>query len=218
MHVVVLGVSQGLSFETGEGFNHISLLLPDGTIIKADVDDEAVAALTALFVKGGSPAAQTAIMQAAQSPPAPPPVAQSVSYAAHPAPEPTPLAHGAYSLVSMAEGSDEDDMETVSTFGGDIVADPTLAAVGAQLQMAESKMARAIGDTSMLSPESLSGIVARIATPEPVMPVPNIIQKPTQLKVQADSMGNPIVTGPGLIDPRALMGGNTDGEEDVGQV
>ena len=223
MHVVVLGVSQGISFETGEGYNHLTLLLPNGSKIKASVSDEAVTELTALFIQGGGAAVETAMARANQ-----PPADTEVEELSHPPVSSyarlgeiaTPAKTSSYVPVNLSDGSTGEDEEVVSTFGGD-VHDPMLDAVGMQLQQAESKMARAIGDTSALSQASISSIVARIATPEPVMPVPNLMSKPVKAQprptVQKDDAGNPILSGPGFIDPRSLMGGNVDGEEDVGQ-
>lgn len=228
MHVVVTGIAQGLSFETGQAFDYITLMLPDGSRIKAHVDGTSIEKITKLFIEGGGPAAQTALAQAnaeqatAYEETAAPPAAESYTRMARVGDEVAMVAPASM----FAGGASEEEDEAVSTFGGDVQPnDPTLAAIGHQLQQAEGKLARAIGDTSTLSPAELHGVVARISEPEQVLPVPNVMSsKPAQSrrlsgpKVQADAMGNPIITGPGLVDPRALMGGNTDGEEDVGQL
>lgn len=231
MHVVITGIAQGLSFETGQSFNYLTLLLPNGNRIKASVGAEALNELTALFVQGGGPAAQVAIANAAQEPQTSaddePPVA-SEDFARMQRGQEAKPQDRPFPALDFPDGSDGDE-EAVSTFGGDYQAgsDPELEAVGQQLQQAESRMAHAIGDTSSASPAELRQMVERIAFTEPAsaLPVPSAMTKaPAPIrrlvgpKVEADSMGNPVIKGAGLVDPHALAGGNIDGEEDVGQV
>lgn len=219
MNVQILGIAQGLSFETGEAFNHLTLLLPDGARVTAAVSDEAVVKLTKLFVQSGSQAAQAAIAQASYSEVSADPTPEQPR---HSSGDVVAFQTGDFSPGTIAGGSEEDD-EMVSTFGGNS-GDATLDAVGEQLQQAELRLARATLDSTSMSPADIRSVVEQLSTPEQIAPVPNIMKQPpaqprrlSGTKVQADSMGNPIITGPGLVDPRALMGGDTDGEEDVGQ-
>ena len=60
MRVSIIGLSQEMSFLTGEFHNVLRLQLPDGSTVLASADDAAVAKITALFVQGGGAAAQRA--------------------------------------------------------------------------------------------------------------------------------------------------------------
>lgn len=237
MHVVIAGVAQGLSFETGESSNYVTLLLPNGRKIMASVAGEDVEELTVLFLKSGGPAAQAAMAKAAAAPaaaPAPPAAdyaqaeAEAAAYARMmQGNDPqgiaeAPVHDGAFSPMNFADGGSSDE-ETISTFGGDL--DPELAAVGRSLQQAETKIAHAIGDTSLMGPAELRQVVSRIQEAAPAMPTPKFaVQQPPQgrrlsgPKVQADDMGNPVISGPGRVDHHALAGGDTTGEEDVGSI
>lgn len=221
MLVQIKGIAQALSFETGESYSYLTLLLPTGKEVHATVADDVIAELTAMFMGSGSPAAQeaTARVQAAVAG-APPPPRRS-------APAQSP-AEDAYEHMTRPSGELQQDRsfapvgfsdEAVS-FGGDFRGDQDeLRAIEQSLAAAEDKLAHAIGDTSTASPAELRQVVARIQQPA-MMPVPNILEPPQRKqarRVEADSFGNPVIAGAGLVDPRSLMGGDTEGEEDAGQ-
>lgn len=225
MLVQIMGIAQALSFETGESYSYVTLLLPTGTEVRATVGDEVIAELTSVFMGSGSPAAQAAIANAQNSSHgAPPPPRRAPA----PEPEAEPYAQMAsareevqertFSPVGFADGEDD-----AVSFGGDFSGQDQaqLHAIEQSLASAEGKLAHAIGDTTTATPAELRQVVARIQQ-QPALPVPNIMEAPRPKqplrRVEADSFGNPVITGAGLVDPRALMGGNTEGEEDAGQV
>lgn len=215
MHVVIKDVAQALSLETGQTYSYLTLMLPNGKEFRAAVADDTIAEVTQLFVQSGSPAAQVAAERASVEPQEPSPVPAPVRR------EPAPMQRS-YAPMEITE---DGDGEPISTFGGNYNpdADPELEAVGSALQQASDQLAHAIGDTSTLGPAELRQVVDRIANTPPVMPVPSLMKEApvrqlTKPHVEADAMGNPILKGNGLVDPRGLMGGNTEGEEDAGQV
>lgn len=221
MHVVIKDISQALSLETGQSYSYLTILLPNGSEVRASVADDTIAEVTHLFMQSGSPAAQAAARRVAQAEAGsvevePPPVLHSQIGMEQPRP-------GSYAPMEMTE---DGDGEIVETFGGNFNPedDPQLAAVGAALKNANDHMAHAIGGATSMQPSELRQVVDRLSNQE-VMPVPSImtsapipVRQLVKPHVEADAMGNPIVKGPGLLDPRGLMGGNTDGEEDAGQV
>jgi hypothetical protein len=219
MHVVIKDISQGLSLETGASYSFMVLMLPNGQLIRAEVDDEALAQVTQLFMSSGSPAAEAAAQGVRQSDVQRQPVRRVEQESEADPGEPEQLTRD-FSPLTIQE---EIDGEMVSTFGGNFEG-TELAGVGEALQQAEAQMARAIGDTSGHSPSELRSVVDAIAKAPPVMPVPNLMKQQLQpkpkprLTVEADAMGNPLIKGAGLVDPRAITGGNTEGEEDAGQV
>lgn len=213
MHAVITDISQGLSLETGASYSFMTLMLPNGQLIRASVDDQALEAVTKLFMSSGSPAANTAAQSVQSSKQGDSSTSQPAPRAAQPA-EPAQLERS-FSPLIMQE---EVEGETVSTFGGNFEG-TELEGVGEALRQAEEQMARAVGDTSSFSGHELRAVVDAIAKTPPAMPVPNVMQqaKP-RLHVEADARGNPIIKGAGLVDPRMLTGGNTEGEEDAGQI
>lgn len=229
MICAIKGVGQTLSFETGETVNYIQLQLPSGVEIRAIVAGQYVADITNMFLHGGSEAAELAKAQAVAEEESELPAAPFSQ-----APPPMPPTNDDYERMmrhTPAEPQDRPyaplDFQDGGEFGGDYeeTNDPSLAGVEESLRQAEAVTARAIGDTSTLSPAELRQVAKHITSPAPVMPVPNVmtprpatVRKLQGPRVEADAMGNPIISGAGLVDPRALAGGNTEGEEDVGQV
>lgn len=229
MLVQIVGIAQALSFETGESYSYLTLLLPTGKQVQATVADDVIAELTSVFMGSGSPAAQaaTARVQAGLSdepPPRPAPKQarpEGDEYFAQmgrpQSEEPQPKS---FSPVDFSDGSGED----VVAFGGDFQGEDTaqLQAIEQQMAAAESKLAGAVGDISTTNQADLRKVIASLNQTVPAQPVPNILTAPKQSApsrhVEADSFGNPIIRGQGLVDPRSLMGGNTEGEEDAGQV
>lgn len=219
MHVVIKDISQALSLETGRSYSYLTVMLPNGKEVRASVSDDAIAEITQLFMQSGSPAAQAAADGVARSMETPPPVE---SFPRHQPPQ-QDQQQGSYSPMEMTEDADG---ELVETFGGDFNPedDPQLAEVGAALLHANTRMAQAVGDVTSTQPTELRQVVGRLTQQEPVLPVPSIMTPTTPARqrakphVEADAMGNPIIKGPGLVDPRGIMGGNTEGEEDAGQV
>lgn len=229
MLVQIVGIAQALSFQTGESYSYLTLLLPTGKKVQATVADDVIAELTSVFMDSGSPAAQaaTARVQAtldgALTPP-PPPLAQQevVEDEAFRQMERVRQQEAQPRSFSPVDFSDGGGEETV-TFGGNYNSEDQaqLQAIEQQLAQAEGALANAIGDTTTVSPAELRQVVARITKAEPALPVPNIMARPpgkVARRVEADSHGNPVIHGQGLVDPRSLMGGNTEGEEDAGQV
>lgn len=228
MLVTIKGISQALSFETGEQYSYVTLQLPTGQEFKAIVGDEAIAELTSVFLGSGSPAAQAAIARTnTTSDPTP---ARAVSVQR---PQESEFDRMARSQPDEAQAQsfsavdfiDDGNGEVVGQFGGNFNEEDgsQLDAVGQQLAAAEGKLAQAIGDTSHLSPAELHQVVAKLSQPQPMLPVPSSmtpgVRRPLRPpRVEADSMGNPVVSGAGFVDPRSLMGGNIEGEEDVGQI
>lgn len=226
----IKGVGQSLSFETGETVNYIQLVLPTGVEIRAIVAGQHVADVTNMFLHGGSAAAEMAKAQVMAEEESDLPAAP---FSQAPSP-PMEAASGDYErMTRQASAAPQDrpyaplDFQDGGEFGGDYAEanDPSLAAVEESLRQAEAVTARAIGDTSTLSPADLRQVAKNITSPAPVMPVPNVmtarpaaVRKLQGPRVEADSMGNPIISGAGLVDPRALVGGNIEGEEDAGQV
>lgn len=220
MHVVIRDISQGLSLETGASYSYMVLMLPNGQLIRAEVDDEALAQVTALFMASGSLAAAAAAQGVRQTDVQffPARRTEQAEQAGSSSGEAEQLARD-FSPLHIQE---EVDGEMVSTFGGNFEG-TELAGVGEALAQAEAQMARAIGDTTGASPSELRSVVEAIANAPPPMPVPNMMKPQLQQRrlartVEADAKGNPIIKGVGLVDPRAITGGNLEGEEDAGQV
>lgn len=230
MNCTIKGVGQTLSFETGETLNYIQLQLPTGVEIRAVIAGQHVADITNMFLHGGSAAAEMAKAQAIaeEETDLPGTVHQSVA-------PPSTVSDDDYERMTRQAPVEPQerpfaplDFQDGSEFGGDydMQNDPSLAAVEESLRQAEAVTARAIGDTSTLNVSELRKVASSITSPELAMPVPNVMAKPAPVpvrrlqgpRVEADAMGNPIVTDAGLVDPRALVGGNTEGEEDAGQV
>ncbi len=206
MQVRLLTVAQEFSCETGSTHSYAVLELPGGDEIRALISEESLQLIVSNLVVNGGAVAQAALQHAASAPP------------------PTPRQAAAPERVEeereffpMRASNDETD-GLVSTFGGDYskegasIEDPLLEAVGAQLEQAEATLARAIGDTSTLSGAALRDVVSKLAA-EPVQQV----RRTRAPVVQADAMGNPIITGPGRVDIQDITGGDLSDEEDAGQ-
>lgn len=223
MLVQIMSIAQALSFETGESYSYVTLMLPTGKEVRATVADETIAELTSLFMGSGSPAAQEAAARVQASLPneAPPrraparqaPAEEDVYASMARPPEDRPQERS-FTPVGFAD-------DEVPAFGGDFAGEDSaqLQAIEQSLAAAEGRLAHAIGDTSTAGPAELRQMVARLQ--QPAMPVPNILESPRRQaahRVEADAFGNPVITGAGLVDPRSLMGGDTEGEEDAGQI
>jgi len=229
MLVQIVGIAQALSFQTGETYSYLTLLLPTGKEVRATVADDVIAELTAVFMNSGSPAAQAAtarVQASVDGAPSPPPSIQAQSepedgaFSQMERAQSEGLQKRSFSPVDFSDGGGGDD---VVPFGGDYTGEDQaqLHAIEQQLAQAESKLASAIGDTTTASPAELRQVVSRITNSGPAMPVPNIMARSplkTAPHVEADSFGNPVIKGAGLVDPRSLVGGNTEGEEDAGQI
>jgi len=226
MLVQIVGIAQALSFQTGESYSYLTLMLPTGKEVRATVADDVIAELTAVFMNSGSPAAQSATARVQASvdgvPPPPPSIPaqqeqlEDSAFTQMERAQPE-LQSRSFSPVDFSDGDD------AVPFGGDYTgADQAqLQAIEQQLSQAAGKVASAIGDTSTASTAELRQVVARITKQQSVLPVPNIMEQPQRKaapRVEADNFGNPIIKGAGLVDPRSLVGGNTEGEEDAGQI
>ena len=238
MEATIVGLAQELSLISGESANYIIIELPNGAQIRAEVAPEDAQAVTVLFVQSGSEAASFAAEQAstvaAREELAPPttPRTPHPALARSPAQSQPQAEHKARGYAPMTLTDDgalefggdggedqaamDDEEEDPDNFGPD----GPLAAVGSMLGAAEAQVARAIGDTSELTPEELRVAAAKLRKGNS-MPEPAFVQRaPTRraLRVEKDDMGNPIVRGAGLVDPQLLIGGADAEAGDVGQV
>lgn len=221
MQATIVGLLQELSLMSGETANYILLELEGGEQIRAEVDFEAVQLITTQFVQAGSPAAQVAAEKATaavaptdNTAPAQPPAYPALKRASHVQPE-----DRQYSSMALA-----DDGESL-VFGGDNSDDGVeggMQAMAERLAQAERNVASAIGDTSDLEGPALKQAANALRRGEG-MPAPSFATapgKPTRrsLRVEQDSMGNPVIRGAGLVDPHSLVGGTDVEEGDVGSV
>lgn len=74
MQATIDGISQDLSFSEGTYKNFLRLRLPDGALVRAEVDTDTAAKISALFVRMGGSAAERALSgsQQVEAAPAPP--------------------------------------------------------------------------------------------------------------------------------------------------
>lgn len=229
MLVQIVGIAQALSFQTGESYSYLTLLLPTGKEVRATVADDVIAELTAVFMNSGSPAAQAATARVQASVDGVPPLPPSISAEQEPVEDgvfgqmeraqPDAAQPRSFSPVDFSDSSGDEAVLFGGNYNGEDQAQ--LHAIEQQLAQAEDKLASAIGDTSTATPAELRQVVSRIANSQPALPVPNIMERPqrkTGPRVEADSFGNPVIKGAGLVDPRSLVGGNIEGEEDAGQI
>lgn len=216
MQATIVGLQQELSLMSGETANYIVLELAGGEQVRAEVDFEAVQIITTQFVQSGSSAAQIAaeranseVLEPAASAPQPP-VYPGLKRPVQAQPE-----ERQYSSMSLA-----DDGESLE-FGGEGPSEG-LQHMAERLVLAERNVASAIGDTSELTGPALRQAANALRQGDG-MPAPAFATTPSNptrrsLRVEQDSMGNPVIRGAGLVDPMTLSGGANAEEGDVGSV
>lgn len=203
MEVKLRSLGQTLSLDDGSTQSFILLELPNGEVIRPLVTDAAAEAITRAFVQSGGEASQRAVSSATTT---------DQEESAHPAlhlvqeaaqrrmPENTQ-----YSPLTM---TDDGAME----FGGN---GEDLAGLRENLEAAEAAVAHSFGDMTNASDADIARAAAKLRNP---LPLPNLGTPVAPLRVFADERGNPVIQGANRVDMLDLTGGNTDGEEDVGQV
>jgi hypothetical protein len=197
MQAQIIGVAQELSFVDGVTVNYMLLQLPNGREIRALVDTDEAAAVTAAFIQTGGAAAQQALSDAGQTTPLDPSedpdftVVPRQALQAERSPHPA-LSHISNDMsVAVATGKNYTplrlDDEGNAEFGGDWEKDNVdngpsvaeyeqsqgeLAAVDRELQQAAHLVATAAGvSADDLDPAALRRAVAALQATAPT-PLP----------------------------------------------
>ena len=212
MQVAIIGMSQDFSFEDGEVINYMNLRLPTGQIIRALVDEETAMVVTKTFVENSEPGTvvvgdEISSYVPAQTAPVPDEQKLPEDQNFNPA---VIQDDGAMEFGGDYEDGDEDPQE------------PALSSLQEQLSKAEDSIAKATPMTGDLTDEQIQEAAKRLASGEP-LPEPSWTNggrgRVAKLQVQKDAAGNPILSGPGVMDMQMLLGGGGEADEDgIGSV
>lgn len=237
MQATIIGIRQELSFEDGVASNYMVLRLPSGDVIQTLIDDDTVRALTVQFVQEGGIAAERAVAEATtqdkrvlRQDPVP-------AQKAHPA-----LVHsmdvtqedkeidGDHTPLRLA-----DDTNSDYVFGSSAdmeYPEEDIQGIQQQFRAASDRIIGAVENSSSLTE------VAKLLGSDATLPIPSWAADGAQtekapakktrslqvshaspvalasaVQVEADSMGNPVLKGEGLVDPYALTSySDEDGE------
>lgn len=225
MNANIIGISQDFNFDTGEKTTYMMVLLPDGVGLRVPLDSDQAQHVAQLQVE----------LSGAEMPRPGTPRPGGLRRPASVAPQPTAVAPDPMPMVRTSLAQDfaparMDDEGTV-VFGGDDGDDgdaadtyeaspPEDAVTTARLQHIQSALNTAAAAVAGAAPPtegaSAAEVHARADALRQQLNVPRTAHQP--LRVRKNAAGYPEVVGPGMADPSAFVGGDTDGEEDVGSI
>lgn len=204
MQATIVSVSQSFSFETGASTGVLTLKLPDGKLVQARIHDAEMQHLLGLHVAMGGQ-----VQPDDTAPPARVPGSDALRVA-QPAAAPARAQEEPREYAPMSL----DDAESPE-FGGDFSESDLepggpLAEIAQNFAQAQSHVIGAVGERPALGKRELAQVAGALSTP---MPVPKFAAH-----VGTDDMGNPVRSGPGVVDHQTVTGGDLTGEEDAGSI
>jgi hypothetical protein len=215
MNVEIVALTQELSLRDGETLNFLNLELPDGTVIRALIDQETAQMVVNSHITGGS-AAQTEVHSGEALEWAGQPTSSDNQRIGMVVPAGAHAQPGGFSIGSL-----EDDDGTME-FGGDGTGQdpdiPGMDELQARLDAASEHMAHAVPGSENMTEEQISQAVSDIKQSQKTPPQPQW-RSSRKAVVRKNQMGYPILTGGDAVDPGEVVGAGDPTEDDgVGSI
>jgi hypothetical protein len=211
MNVEIVALTQELSLRgDGETLNFLNLQLPDGTVIRALVDQETAQMVVNSHITGGAAPVQTEVHSGEELVWGGQPTLSDNQHIGMVVPA---GAHGQPGGFSIGSVEDDGTME----FGGDGTGQdpdiPGMDELQARLDAASEHMAHAVPGSENMTEEQITQAVSDIRDSQKTPPQPQ--WRPSRKAVvRKNQMGYPIITGGDTVDPGEVVGAGDPTEDD----